>query len=182
MSEVRDVLDFWYGQEFRPHWFARSPALDEQIRRRFGALVERAAQGQCAHWENSAEGALALLLCLDQFPRNMHRGTPRAFAADPLARAVSARALARGLDREFRNDDERIFFYLPLEHSENLDDQRRAVELVRSRTSEPVYLRFAIAHLEVIERFGRFPHRNAILGRPSTPEEEEYLAQPGSGF
>lgn len=180
-SDIREILEFWFAPANKPRWFKRDDAFDDEIRRRFEAVHERAAAGNLAAWQNTAEGSLALLLCLDQFPRNIFRGTPRAFTTDAKARAVADWAVDRGFDLEFKSD-ERIFFYLPFEHSEDLDDQHRAVELVRTRLSDAEMMRYAIAHRDVIEKFGRFPHRNAILGRSSTPEEEEYLKQPGAGF
>ncbi len=182
MNEIRDVLEFWFADQNRPRWFKPDPSFDAEIRRRFEALSDEALRGRRDHWRKQPDGALALLLCLDQFPRNIHRATPGAFAADALARTVAAAAVDRGFDRTFAGEDERIFFYLPFQHSENLGDQDRAVELVLERTSSPPYLRYAIAHRDVIAKFGRFPHRNAILGRRSTPDEEDYLKQPGAGF
>lgn len=183
MSEIRDVLGFWLAPANRPQWFKKDAAFDDEIRRRFEAVHERAAEGRYASWQNTPEGALALLLCLDQFPRNMFRGTPRAFATDAKARLVADWAVDRGYDLQFKDEQERLFFYLPFEHSEDLDDQHRAVELVRQRcATDPEILRYAILHRDVIEKFGRFPHRNPILGRRSTPDEEEYLRKPGAGF
>jgi uncharacterized protein (DUF924 family) len=182
MSEIRQVLDFWFAPANRPRWFKTDPAFDDEIRRRFEAVHERAEAGRLAPWQNTPEGSLALVLCLDQFPRNMYRGTPRAFASDAKARAVADWAIDRGFDLRFKDINERLFFYLPFEHSENLEDQIRSCELVKARCADPEFVRYAVAHRDVIARFGRFPHRNAILGRPSTPEEEEYLKQPGSGF
>jgi uncharacterized protein (DUF924 family) len=182
MRDVNEILEFWFAAANRPKWFEKNADFDAEIRRRFEPIHERAAQGQLAAWQNTPEGALALLLCLDQFPRNLYRGTPRAFATDAKARAVADWAVDRGLDLHFKSADERIFFYLPFEHSEDIDDQHRAVELVRTRCPGEDYLRYAIAHREVIERFGRFPHRNPVLGRRNTPDEEEYLKQPGAGF
>ncbi len=183
MSEIREVLEFWLAPEHRPQWFKKEPAFDDEVRRRFEGVHERAAAGRLAAWQNTPEGALALLLCLDQFPRNMYRGTPRAFATDERARLVADWAVDRDFDLHFKDEQVRTFFYLPFEHSENIDDQHRAVELVRQRCpSEAETLRYAILHREVIEKYGRFPHRNAILGRRNTPEEEEYLKQPGAGF
>ncbi len=182
MSDIRRILDFWLAEQNRPRWFKKDPAFDDEIRERFAALHEKAAQGALADWQNSPEGSLALVLTLDQFPRNMFRGSPRAFATDPAARAVADWAIDKDFDRKFADEDQRIFFYLPFEHSEDLDDQHRAVELVRTRISSPDYHRYAALHFEVIAKFGRFPHRNAILGRPNTPDEEEYLKQPGAGF
>jgi uncharacterized protein (DUF924 family) len=183
MSEIRDVLGFWLAPANRPQWFKKDAAFDDEVRRRFEAAHEKAAAGKLHQWQNTPEGTLALLLCLDQFPRNMYRGTPRAFATDEKARLVADWAVDRGFDLHFKDETERLFFYLPFEHSENLDDQHRAVELCRQRCpADPEILRYAILHRDVIEKFGRFPHRNPILGRRSTPDEEAYLKQPGAGF
>lgn len=181
MNELRQVLEFWFAPANRPRWFKKDPAFDDEIRRRFEDVHERAAAGRLAAWQSTPQGSMALVLCLDQFPRNIYRGTPRAFASDAKARAVADWAVDRGFDLEFK-PDERFFFYLPFEHSESLDDQHRCVELVRTRCTDPELLRYAIAHRDVIERYGRFPHRNAILGRRNTPEEEDYLKQPNAGF
>jgi uncharacterized protein (DUF924 family) len=183
MSEIRDVLEFWLAPANRPLWFKKEPAFDDEICRRFEAVHERAAAGRLAQWQATAEGSLALVICLDQFPRNMYRATPRAFATDGKARLVADWAVDRGFDMAIKDEQVRFFFYLPFEHSESIDDQHRSVELVRRGCpSDPELLRYAVLHKEVIEKFGRFPHRNAILGRRSTPEEEEYLRQPGAGF
>ncbi len=181
MRDVNQVLEFWFAESNKANWFKKDPAFDAECRR-FEALHERAAAGQLAAWQYTPDGALALVLCLDQFPRNLYRGTPRAFATDAKARAVSDWAVDRDFDLHFKTGDHRLFFYLPFEHSEDLDDQHRAVELVRTRCTDPEQLRYAHLHRDVIARFGRFPHRNAVLGRPSTPDEEEYLRQPGAGF
>jgi len=183
VREAKLVLEFWLAPANRPQWFKKEPAFDEEVRRRFEAVHERAAAGRLVSWQETPEGALALLLCLDQFPRNMYRGTPRAFATDEKARLVADWAVDRGFDMAFKDEQVRLFFYLPFEHSEDLDDQHRAVELTRQRCpTDPEILRYAILHRDVIEKFGRFPHRNAILGRRNTPGEEEYLKQPGAGF
>lgn len=182
MREINQILEFWFAPANRPFWFKKEAAFDEEIRRRFEPVHEQAAAGKLARWQDSPEGALALLICLDQFPRNMYRGTARAFATDAKARAVADWAVDRGFDLHFKTDDERMFFYLPFEHSEDLDDQHRCVELVRTRCTDPEFLRYAVAHRDVIAEFGRFPHRNAILGRRNSPEEETYLSRPNAGF
>jgi uncharacterized protein (DUF924 family) len=185
---VADVLFFWFGppkERGGPHkrWFEKSEAFDREIRERFLPLHEDAAAGKLSHLKQNAADCLALIVLLDQFPRNMFRGTPRAFATDAKARLVADWAVDRGYDLQFKDEQERLFFYLPFEHSEDLDDQHRAVELVRQRCpTDPEILRYAILHRDVIEKFGRFPHRNPILGRRSTPDEEEYLKGPGAGF
>jgi uncharacterized protein (DUF924 family) len=170
-----DVVAFWRaaGPE---HWFKKDAGLDADIRRRFLKLHEAAAAGKLTDWEASAEGALALLILLDQFPRNMFRGEARAFASDPLARAVTSRAILNGFDGAF--PDLRGFFYLPFEHSEDLADQRRGITLYRA-IGDADGVKWAEIHADIIRRFGRFPHRNAVLGRVSTPEEQKFLDDGG---
>jgi uncharacterized protein (DUF924 family) len=172
VATPNDVLAFWraLGAE---RWFAKHTEVDAEIGRRFNATYESAAAGLLADWEEAAETALALLIVLDQFPRNMFRGAPRAFAADPLARAVAGRAIARGLDAAVARA-ERGFFYLPYMHSEDLADQERCVALFRV-SGDANGLKFAELHAEVIRRFGRFPHRNAALGRATMPDEQAFL-------
>jgi uncharacterized protein (DUF924 family) len=173
-----ELLEFWFKRAPKD-WFAKNPAFDEEIRTRFLGLYEQGARGGLERWKDSARGCLALVVLLDQFPRNMFRDTPRAFAADPLALDAARHAVASGYDRDLR-PAERMFLYLPFEHSESLADQERCCELMKPLGAEQ--LDWALKHREIIGRFGRFPHRNAILGRASTPEEIEFLKQPGSGF
>ncbi len=182
MTEPQDVLDFWLAPATRERWFDKDPAFDAEIRRRFESACSAAAAGRLDHWQDTAEGALALTVLLDQLPRNMYRDTPRAFATDPKARAVAGAAIARGFDLARADQTERMLFYLPLEHSEDAADQQRCVDLVRERCPETDFLHWALAHKEVIDRFGRFPHRNRILGRPDTPAEAAYLDDPDAGF
>jgi uncharacterized protein (DUF924 family) len=172
------VLAFWRAAG-PDKWFTKDDAFDAEVRDKFLATYDAAAAGKLDHWEATPEGALALVIVLDQFPRNMFRGTARAFAADPLALAAAKHAVARGYDRDLL-DVEKQFVYLPFEHSESLADQERACELMKPLGDE--LLDWAVRHRRIIERFGRFPHRNSILGRESTPEEIEFLKQPGSGF
>jgi uncharacterized protein (DUF924 family) len=172
------VLDFWFQRE-RKAWFAKDVHFDTEIRSRFLPLYELAASGGLAAWMQEPKSSLALVIVLDQFPRNMFRGTARAFAADPVALEAARSLVERGWDKAF-SADERTFAYLPFEHSEALADQRRACELMQP-LGEEVY-RYAVRHKEIIERFGRFPHRNAALGRESTPAEIAFLATPGSAF
>jgi uncharacterized protein (DUF924 family) len=171
------VLSFWRAAGPK-RWFVQEPAFDTEIRERFLATHKAAAAGRLSGWEDTAEGALALLLVLDQFPRNMFRGSARAFSTDPLALATTLRAIERGFDRAIPMP-ERNFFYLPFEHSENLADQERGVALTEA-TGDAEAVKWAKVHLDVIRRFGRFPHRNAALGRVSTPEEIAFLE--GGGF
>jgi uncharacterized protein (DUF924 family) len=175
IATARDVVTFW--REAGPErWFEKDTAFDEDIRRRFLATHEAAAAGKLREWENTAEGALALLILLDQFPRNMFRNSARAYATDPLARAVAAGALVKGFDSVF--PDLRSFFYLPFEHSEDLADQERALALYKA-AGDTDNLKWAEIHADIIRRFGRFPHRNAVLGRATTPEEQAFLDSGG---
>jgi uncharacterized protein (DUF924 family) len=185
-----EVLEFWFGEPARSLWFATRPAFDDEIRSRFGAVVAAAGAGELGPWAADSGGALALTIALDQFPRNIHRGTPAAFAHDGLARAVARRAIERGFDRAVPLD-RRMFFYLPFEHSEALADQERSVALFARWVSEhPAERRadaddqmtYVVRHHEIIRRFGRFPHRNAILGRAATPDEIAFLREPGLSF
>ena len=172
-----EVVAFW--RDAGPQrWFSKDPAFDDDIRRRFLGLHEDAAAGRLSRWEQTAEGALALLILLDQFPRNMFRGEARAFASDPLARAIAAGALVRGFDAQ-APDGMRGFFYLPFEHSENLADQERAVAFYKA-SGDADGLKWAELHADIIRRFGRFPHRNTALGRATTPDEQAFLD--GGGF
>jgi len=188
-STAADVLLFWFGpgaERGKAHkrWFVKNDAFDLEIRERFLSLYEDAAAGRLARLKESPADCLALILVLDQFPRNMFRGTARAFATDPLALETAGHAVARGFDRGLL-PVERLFVYLPFEHSETLADQERSCELTKPLDAYPetndVY-RYALLHRDIIRRFGRFPHRNAILGRVSTPEEIEFLKGPGSSF
>lgn len=178
MTTAAEVLGFWFDEHAKD-WFVKNAAFDAAIRERFLPVYEDAVAGRIAHWAEEPRSALALVIVLDQFPRNMFRGTARAFATDPDARAIARRILGRGWDKGM-TQAERLFAYLPFEHSESLEDQDLSCELMKDFDAEQ--LRYAIRHREIIERFGRFPHRNAILGRQSTPAEIEFLKQPGSGF
>ena len=183
-GQVRSVLSFWYDDGSRPFWFERNDGFDRRVHPPLLPPHETAAAGGLDHWaEDGHWSALALVILLDQAPRNLFRGSPRAFATDPLARGVARRAIDQGFDLAPDFDDEcRLFFYLPLEHSEEMADQDLAVRLFHERTAVPRFHEYAIKHRDVIARFGRFPHRNAVLGRPSTEEELEFLKTPGSSF
>jgi len=170
--EPADVLAFWRAAG-PDKWFEKDDAFDAEIRQEFLGAYEAAAAGGLAAWEDTADGALALVIVLDQFPRNMFRGSARTYAADPLARAVAGRAIARGFDRRFALPDRR-FFYLPFTHSENLADQERCVALYRD-ADDVDSLKYAEEHADIIRRFGRFPHRNRVLGRATTPDEQAFL-------
>ena len=174
-AEAAAVVDFWREAGIG-RWFAKDAAFDRLFRERFLSWHEAAARGELAHWPASAPGALALVLLLDQFPRNSFRGTPRMYATDAMARGVTAAAIAAGHDRAVETAL-RLCFYLPFAHSENLDDQERCVALVR-RLGQP-HLSHAEGHRDIVRRFGRFPHRNPILGRPTTPAEQRFLDDGG---
>lgn len=174
-ASATEVVTFW--REAGPdRWFTKDDGFDAEIKRRFMPAYEAAAAGKLRDWENTAEGALALLILLDQFPRNMFRGDKRAFATDPLARAITAGALIKGFDAQV--GDLRAFFYLPFEHSEDMADQERGIALYTAAGDDDG-LKWAELHADIIRRFGRFPHRNKVLGRKTTPEEQKFLDEGG---
>lgn len=199
METPDTIHDFWFG----PHaddaevisrqsalWWRKQAVVDTEIGQRFSPMVQQAAFGQLDAWLGGLRGRLALVLLTDQFPRNIWRGNAAAFAFDTLARRWAREAIRLGLDEAAR-PIERVFLYLPLEHSEDLADQREAVRLfdglagsvpAAQRAAFDGYLDYARRHCEIIERFGRFPHRNAALGRETTTEEAEFLLRPGSSF
>lgn len=171
-----EVVSFW--RDAGPAaWFKKDEAFDGEIRRRFLAPHEAAAGGELTAWESNAEGALALLILLDQFPRNMFRGEARMFETDGMARAIAAGAIVRGFDSQVAKEM-RTFFYLPFEHSEDMADQERSIALYKT-TGDAELLKWADIHADIIRRFGRFPHRNAALGRETTPEEQAFLDTDG---
>jgi len=180
MDDAEALWRHWFEVLDREAWFTRDDAVDAALRERFGHLPEPAIAGELDGWSETPRGAVALVLALDQLPRNLWRGEARAFAGDAKARLVADIAIRRGVDRAV-GPDERLFLYLPFEHSEDLADQDRACALIGA-LGDPVYTDYAEQHREVIRRFGRFPHRNAALGRPSTPAEEVYLADSDAGF
>lgn len=169
-----DILEFWYSEKMRPGWFASTPELDAQIRAQHEPLWRAAAEGKLDDWKNSPEGCLALVIVLDQLPLNMFRGEARSFATEQQAVAICKHAIARGYDRSI-TPDRLAFLYMPLMHSESLADQDLCVKLFEQAGLD-ANLRFARHHRELVRKFGRFPHRNAILGRASSREEIEYLA------
>jgi uncharacterized protein (DUF924 family) len=176
IATADDVLAFWRAAGEKK-WFAKNDAFDAEIKSRFLDTYEAAAAGKLADWEATPEGALPLIIVLDQFPRNMFRRDARAFAADATARAVADRALARGFDRQVP-EELRLFFYLPFEHSEEMADQEHCCALFKT-LGNPDLLHWAELHADIIRRFRRFPHRNAVLGRTTTPEEKAYLDNDG---
>lgn len=200
MTETPEsILTFWFGtsqddgvaaEEKSKLWWAKDEHTDQEIRRRFESSTEAVARGDLDEWSATPHGVLAMVLLADQFPRNMYRGLPESFAFDTLALRWTLHALERGMDNALR-PIERVFLYLPLEHSESRADQQRAVflfeQLLRDvseahKKTFAGFVDFALRHRDVIARFGRFPHRNAILGRESTDEEQAFLKQPGSSF
>lgn len=189
--DFSEILDFWFGPpaapyfgRHRPEWFRKNADFDAEIRQRFLEEHEAALAGASREWEITPRAALALVIVLDQFPRNMFRDSPRSFAADTAALGVARRMVDRGFDRLLR-PLERCFVYLPFEHSEDLAAQRRSLALfegLRFSSDCSGNIDYAYRHYEIIARFGRFPHRNVVLGRASTAEETEFLGKPGSGF
>lgn len=177
-----EILDFWFEEIEPARWFGKSPAFDATCLRRFLALYQRAVRGELDAWEETPLGCVALVLILDQLPRNMFRDTPQAFASDAQALATTRHAVAGGFDlHPDLNDSHRHFLYMPFQHSERIEDQREALRL-GERVTQYDFLGYARRHFEIIERFGRFPHRNDILQRESTAEEKTFLESPGSSF
>jgi uncharacterized protein (DUF924 family) len=196
MSQPNDIppnniLNFWFGNPTQPEygkpqkfWFNKQTEFDNELRTRFQQDYHQAATGHFEDWKNNPESCLALILLLDQFPRNMFRGTPQAFATDNQAFVAAETAVEKGYDQQLLAV-QRWFIYLPFEHSENIQHQEKAVNLFQqlsNDTESQTTIGYAIKHLEIIQRFGRFPHRNEILGRTSTTEEKEFLKQPGTSF
>jgi len=184
---ITQILNFWFGDPTSPDygqsksfWFNSTPEIDHKIKDTFGKTYERALKGKLEDWKNTPEGTLALILLFDQFPRNMFRGTPQAFAMDGKALEVSKKSLKIGFDQECPVF-QRKFMYLPFMHSENIEDQIKSVELFEE-LGEASGLDYAKRHYDIIAHFGRFPHRNAILNRQSTHDEIEFLKEPGSSF
>ncbi len=198
-ASPESVLDFWFGApgsaaevagRQRTLWFGKSPANDQAVIDRFAATLTAATAGRLDHWAHTPRGRLALVIVLDQFPYHIHRDRPQAFATDPQALALSLATLAADEDRQLA-PIERVFLYLPLEHAESIELQARSVSLYEKLAHEVAaderalfdgFLDYARRHRDVVARFGRFPHRNAILARASTPDEVEFLKQPGSRF
>jgi uncharacterized protein (DUF924 family) len=177
---IDEILKFWFEELTPEDWFKVDSARDAEIVKRFGQIYAELAAGVPPNWLASPEGFLAAILVLDQFPRNMFRGDPRAFATDAAALALAKRAIAEGKDM-LLPPEQRAFVYLPFQHSEDAGDQARSIELFTALGNK-LNLDYAVRHKEIIDRFDRFPHRNAILGRKSTAEEIEFLKQPGSSF
>ena len=190
-SNPAEVLEFWFGREgepgygeFRDRWFQKDDAFDREVTDRFGGVYEEATSGGLDGWRKEAEGCLALVIVLDQFPRNMFRGDARTHATDEKALESAKYAIEHALDRELPAYG-RMFLYMPFMHAEDVEDQRRSVGLFEGLAAEPGgpdVVEYAVGHRDIVERFGRFPHRNAILGRETTPEEAAFLTRPGSSF
>ena len=179
-ATAQDVLDFWFEEAKPEQWYKKDPAFDEQIRSRFEDTITSALSARLDNLADELEPCLALILVLDQFTRNIYRDTPRAFSGDEMALALSLRCIDRGfLDHE--NATWRQFMLMPMMHSEDLGIQDRSIPLFEEHTN-PLTHEYAIRHRDIVARFGRFPHRNAILGRPSSDEELAFLKWPGSSF
>jgi len=181
--EFEEVIKFWFNEIDRTKWFRKDPNFDALITERFGELYEQAANGELSHWRKSAKGALAEIIVLDQFSRNMFRDSPKAFAADQLAIEATKQAIANGFEEELAglSSSHLSFLYMPLMHSESKEVHQTAVELFNKPGLEANY-QFELKHKAIIDRFGRYPHRNEVLGRESTVEEKEFLKQDGSSF
>lgn len=174
--QAGEIIDFWYADRIRPCWFKSTPELDREIRTKYQPTWELARQGQCDHWQQTPSGSLALVIVFDQFPLNMFRGQALAFATEAQAVAVCLKALGRGFDKQLPRD-QLAFLYMPLMHSEDAQHQALSVELYEAAGLQE-NARFARHHQQIVEKFGRFPHRNDILGRSSTPAELVYLNSP----
>lgn len=176
----QSVIQFWFKELSPEQWFQKSEALDAEIKKRFGPLLEAAAQGECWHWREESVGRLAEIIVLDQFSRNVYRDEAAAFAQDAMSLALAQEALARGVDKEL-SVNQRAFLYMPYMHSESAIIHEQALKLFDQPGLENNYA-FEVKHKEIIDRFGRYPHRNLILGRESSAEEQAFLQQPGSSF
>lgn len=177
-----EVIRFWFEESQPQQWFQKNDSYDREISERFMVTHDMAKKDLCADWTKDADGVLALCLVLDQFPRNMFRGTAKAFETDDKALLISKEALHRGFDSVL-SPVKRKFVYMPFMHSENVEEQKRCVSLFEAmKGDDPMSYEYAVKHMEVIEKFGRFPHRNAVLGRDSSEDELNYLKLPGAGF
>ncbi len=178
----KEVLSFWFEETQPQQWFQKDENFDSEISERFMLTYEMAKKDLCASWTQDADGVLALCIVLDQFPRNMFRGSPKAFETDEKALLLAKEAIHKGFD-QILSPERRHFIYMPFMHSEDINEQKRSVELFKSmREDNELSYNYAVKHMEVIEKFGRFPHRNKVLGRKTTKEEQKYLNLPGAGF
>lgn len=176
----QDILNFWFSPETQPNWFAKSDEFDQSLKEKFGDILEQASKTELWSWRKNADGRLAEILVLDQFSRNIFRDTPRAFTQDSLALALAQEAISQGLDKQL-SPEQRSFLYMPFMHSESKLIHEFALKLFQ-RLGNPENLEYEIKHKIIIDRFGRYPHRNQILGRESTEEELSFLTQPDSSF
>ena len=176
----QDILDFWFSPETQPNWFAKSDQFDQSLKEKFSDILEQASRAELWSWRKNADGRLAEILVLDQFSRNIFRDTPRAFAQDSLALALAQEAISQDLDKQL-SPEQRSFLYMPFMHSESKLIHEFALKLFQ-RLGNPENLEYEIKHKIIIDRFGRYPHRNQILGRESTEEELSFLTQPDSSF
>jgi uncharacterized protein (DUF924 family) len=179
-SAIDEIIGFWFGKLTPGDWWRKDSSIDTEISGRFGGVYDRLKAGIPPGWLSTPKGWLAAILVLDQFPRNMFRGDARAFATDAQALSLANQAIAGGIDAKLP-PEQRAFIYLPFQHSEDAADQARSIELFTA-LGQPLNLDFAIRHKEIIDRFGRFPHRNESLGRKPTAEEIAFLQEPGSSF
>ena len=177
---ANDILDFWFSDRVKQKWWEKDETFDAEIRSRFLDLYTRVLHVDMYHWEEHPRSILALIILMDQFPRNMFRGKPESYVTDDYAVDLCKKAIIQGFDEKF-TDEEKIFLYIPLMHSEDIKDQELSVELYEKAGLAENH-KFAILHMDVIKEYGRFPHRNKILGRKNTPEEEVYLQDPNAGF
>jgi len=180
-ERIADVLEFWFEKTEPMQRFRKDPDFDAAIQEKFEPLVKKAMAGQLDAWAETSDGLMALIIMLDQFTRNIYRDTPLAFAGDDMALALSLTGVKRGYLDQFEDPDRRQFLLMPMMHSENLDVQEKSLPLFEKYTAERVY-EYAVKHKVIIERFGYFPHRNEILGRPLSEEEKEFLKGPDSSF
>ena len=179
-SEFDEVLKFWFEEATPQQYFTKDVAFDNTIKARFSSLHKTAVEGKLDHWRDTPSGSLAEIIILDQFSRNIYRGHPDSFSSDGLCLQLAKKAIEKGFDKAI-DIKKREFFYLPFMHSEAKEDHEKSVQLFSEKGLE-IYVPFAYKHKAIIDRFGRYPHRNEILGRQSTPEEIEFLSQPGSSF
>ena len=180
-KSIEAILVFWFKEISPESWFKKDPLFDEMLTQKFGRMIEQALAGKLDKWAQNKDGRLALIILLDQMTRNIFRNTPKAFAGDEIACALSLRSVADGFLEKEKNLHKRQFFLMPMMHSEDLEIQKKSLPLFKALTSRNTY-DYAVKHHDIIERFGRFPHRNHILNRPSSNEELEFLTQQGSSF
>lgn len=178
--KAQPILEFWFKELTPKQWFAKSDELDNTIAKRFSDTLNAAAKGELWHWRQTPPGRLAEVIVLDQFSRNIHRGSPKAFGQDTIALVLAQEAVEKGADKSL-DANEKAFLYMPYMHSESALIHEEAMRLFSQPGLENNYM-FEVRHKEIIDRFGRYPHRNKVLGRESTPEEEDFLKQPGSSF